>query len=211
MNRLMALGSTIVFGIGLAACSSGQTGPAAAGPAAPGWAASAGRTVDHALARASTKLATRDITLRDRDDRGKSLPEAKITPSGELVIDGKPVALTPPQHAAVLAYRTQLVAVAQQGIVIGGQGARLGITAAGAALSAIFSGASTGQVQRRVEARAAGIKAGAEALCDALPALRAAQQRLAVEVPEFAPYATLTEKDVANCHTNGLRMGKTSA
>lgn len=209
MHRFSATVSAILLTLGLAACSGGQGGHAASNQASPetGWAASAGSKVDRALDEAAKELATKDITLPGHDVSGTTLPEAKITPQGDLVIEGQQVALTPAQHAAVLAYRRQLVAVAQQGMVVGGEGAKLGITAAGDAIAAIFSGKSAAQVRQRVEARAAGIKAGAAKLCSDLPALRDAQQKLAVEVPAFAPYATLTQEDIRNCRTDGAHIG----
>lgn len=187
----------------LAACSAGPSQAASsANVATPAWAASVGSKVDRELDQAATDLATKNITLSDRDANGKLLPKAEITPTGGLIIAGKAVPLTAAQRADSLAYRQQLVAIAQQGMIIGGEGAKLGVTAAGAALSAIFSGQSAQQIDGSVKAKAAGIKQAAQQLCHRLPALLAAQQKLAASVPAFRPYATATQHDVEQCDVN---------
>lgn len=187
----------------LAACSAGPSqASSSTAVATPAWAASVGSQVDDELNKASAELATKDITLSEHDRAGKVLPAAKITPTGDLIIAGRPVALTPAQRADALAYRRQLVSIAQQGMIIGGQGAKLGVTAAGEALSAIFSGQSTQQIDSNVKAKASGIKQAAQQLCQRLPALLVAQQKFAASVPAFRPYATATQHDIEDCEVN---------
>lgn len=187
----------------LSACSAGQPSTSSsASAAAPAWAVSVGNKVSDALDKASAELSSKDITLSDEGVDGKRLPEAKITPAGDLIIAGKAVALTPAQRADSLAYRKQLVAIARQGMIIGGQGAKLGVNAAGEALAAILSGQSEQQISDRVKAKASGIKQATERLCRRLPALLAAQQAFAAAVPAFRPYATATQKDIDRCEVN---------
>lgn len=199
----------------LAACGGGH-------PPAAGTAATARSTggpiigaIDRALDRAAEKVSTKDITFTPRGNdisiwgvgNGGSLhgDEATITPKGDLIIHGKAVALTAAQRADVLAYRAQLVGVAQEGIEVGRQGAALGVGAAREALAAVFDGKSGTQIQRGVDARAAEIRKAAATLCNRMPALRASQQKLAAAVPEFAPYATLTSHDVDDCRREALQ------
>jgi hypothetical protein len=196
--------------LGLAACSSSH--PPAAGHAAA--AASAGGpiigAIDHALDRASEKVRTRDITFAPDGKHGggwrigpaDSGRGVTITPKGDLTIDGKVVALTAAQRADVLAYRGQLIGVAEQGLQIGRQGAALGLRAAGEALAMVFNGNSEPQIKDRVDAQATDIKHNAAALCQRLPALRASQQKLAAAVPEFRHYATMDQKDIDDCEAS---------
>ncbi len=67
------------------------------------------------------------------------------------------------------------------------------------AAKAALSG-DAADVEARIEAEAESIRAAANTLCGQLPALYAAQQELAAALPEFAPYATMEQKDYTDCH-----------
>lgn len=189
----------------LAACSSAQapTAQTSAAANASSTLAQIDNVIDHALDHADEKLRTRNIELSQRDD-AHNYPDAKISPQGDLLIGGKAVALTPAQRADVLAYRQQLVQVAEAGMAIGRQGAALGVRATQAALAAVFSGQSEQQVRQQAEAQASGIRQGALKICDRLPALLASQQKLASEVPAFQPYASMTQNDIDECREHAL-------
>ena len=186
--------------VALAACSPGNApaSPASASASASSTPFVIGSVIDHALDRADAKLRTQNITISDHDVQNAK-PKAEITPDGDLLIAGKAVALTPAQRTQVLAYREQVIQIGQQGIAIGKQGAALGMHATGAALAAVFSGKSEQQVRQQVEAQASGIRQSAMKICDRLPALKTTQQKLAVDVPAFKPYATMTQKDIDDC------------
>lgn len=196
MNKLTAIAGIALLGTALAACGAGQTGNASA-PAAS--ASPLTGAIDHALDRAETKLTTQNLSLDDDDLR---LPKAEITPAGDLLIAGKPVALTPAQRQQVLAYRQQLIAIGQQGIAVGRQGAALGLQAAGTAIAAALSGQSDQQIRHKMQAETTGIQQAAQKLCDHLPTMMAAQQQLATAVPAFKPYATMTRKDIDDCRVD---------
>ncbi|WP_204128541.1 hypothetical protein, partial [Pseudomonas ogarae] len=78
-------------------------------------------------------------------------PRAEITPQGQLLIGGKPVALDDGQRRQLLDYRGHVVAVAMDGMDVGLAGAKLGANAAGEALKGIFSGDSEG-IEKRINA-----------------------------------------------------------
>jgi len=151
--------------------------------------------VGKAMADAQRKLETENITIRSDDG---ATHKAEITPKGDLLIDGKAIALNASQRAAVLDYREQTVVIAHAGMDVGVQGAKLATKAVTEAIGGIFSG-HPDQIEKRVQAQADGIKQAASALCDKLPALQAAQQRVAAEVPEFAPFATIEQHDTTVC------------
>lgn len=185
----------------LTACSAGQPSSSSTVASASTASSPITRVIDQALDKANVDLATKDITVSSDND---SAPKAEITPQGELLIDGKTVALTPAQHAEMLAYREQLVDIARHGIAIGKQGAALGMNAASAAIAGVFSGQSEQQIRQSVEAKASGIRQAAAKICDRLPGLMVSQQKLATDVPAFKPYADLTPARIADCHNHVL-------
>lgn len=185
----------------LTACSAGQPSSSSTVASASTASSPITRVIDQALDKANVDLATKDITVSSDND---SAPKAEITPQGELLIDGKTVALTPAQHAEMLAYREQLVDIARHGIAIGKQGAALGMNAASAAIAGVFSGQSEQQIRQSVEAKASGIRQAAAKICDRLPAVMASQQKLAADVPAFKPYADLTPAKIEECRQHAL-------
>ncbi|HJU26012.1 MAG TPA: DUF2884 family protein [Rhodanobacteraceae bacterium] len=180
----------------LGGCGAGQPSGGA------GTQSEVGRAIAAAMDEARDKLRTNNIDI-DSDHLG--MPRAEISPRGDLLIAGKAVAVTPQQRALLLEYRSRIIDVAEAGMEIGRQGADLGIRAAGEALSAAFAGKSDREIEQRVKAQASDIKRAAAQLCDRLPALREAQQKLASALPEFAPYATITESDIDKCRRNAER------
>ncbi|MGB3271052.1 MAG: hypothetical protein WBA65_13970 [Rhodanobacter sp.] len=198
----------------LAAC--GRPDQADSQPASPATTAQAGdkapsswvaRRVDDAMQQAKRELATKNIdvdtvhigkTLR----QGRTTSKAQITPQGDLLIDGEKVAATPEQHQMLLDYRQRIIDIAEAGMAIGTQGADLGMHAASAALSGVFSGKSDAEIEAAIKPQTDRIQAAALELCKRLPDLRAAQQQLATAMPAFKPYATMTQEDVQDCGKN---------
>lgn len=185
MNRLSLL--LIVPVLALAACTGGQD------DAGPGLVARATQEIREEIRK---ELATENLSL-GKGRNGE--PRAELSPEGDLLIDGEAVPLDPAQRERVLAYRSELAAVAEAGAEIGLESASLAKEAVGSALQAVASGKSPASVEEAAKARAAEIEASAKALCDRLPGLYAAQQALVEAVPEFAPYAGMDESDVADC------------
>src|SRR5690606_20301607 len=101
-----------------------------------------GRKAAEAIEEAGAKLRTENISvgsntrisINGRDYGGtpvdSDLPEAEITPTGELLIAGTAVETTPAQQALLLEHRRQLEGLVRAGMAIGVQGADI----AGAAL-----------------------------------------------------------------------------
>src|SRR5688572_24614288 len=151
--------------------------------------------VTQAVTEAREEIRTGNITVSH--DSGEK--KAEITPKGDLLLDGKPVAVNAQQRALLLEYREHVAKVAESGMEIGVQGADLAAKAMGEAFKGIFSGKSEEDIEKSVEAEAAKIKLSAAKLCGRLPAMMAAQQQLAAALPEFKPYATMTQEDVDDC------------
>ena len=160
------------------------------------------------MAQAKQELLTQNIDVgsvhvngkgrHDGDDSSK-LPKAVITPQGNLVIDGKPVDATPEQHTMLVDYRQQIIGIAESGMDIGASGADLGVNAAREAILGALAGKSDKQIEASIKPQTDKIQAAALRLCRKLPDLLVSQQNLAAAVPEFRPYATMTQKDVDDC------------
>ena len=200
----------------LAACSTdSKPAPASDSAAAVDEPRTAlGRTVANALEEARQEMATENISVsgdmdiqvgdthinRDqpRDADGNPLPKAEISPEGDLLIDGKAVAVTPEQRTMLLDYRSHILDVVSTGMTLGAKGADLGMEAAGGAIKSIFTG-EMDEFEQRIEAQAAAIETEALKICDRLPAMLASQQALAASLPAFQPYATMTQEDIDDC------------
>ena len=159
-----------------------------------------GKKVREATDEARRKLATENINV-SRDNGTK----AEITPAGDLLIDGKAVGVDDAQRKLLLEYRAQVLKVAEAGIEIGVQGANLGVRAAGEAIKGIFSG-DTDKIEERVNAEAKKLEESAAHICEQMPALLTTQQRLAAAIPEFKPYATMSQDDIDECRKDGVKL-----
>ena len=166
--------------------------------------------VNRALDIARKKLHEENLTISGGHGvviQGKSvgkqdngLPKAEISPTGDFLIDGKTVAITPEQREQLLAYRQQIIGIAEAGIDIGSQGAGLASTALGGVMGVIFGGEKAEQAfEAKMEAEGKKLEMEAKKLCTRLPALLAKQTLLAQSFPAFAPYATMTQNDIDDC------------
>lgn len=219
--RRHALLSATLFCLLGAGCGNADDAPPAAGT--DGAAADAGgdtaagrsfvgRKAAEAIAQAGEKLRSENIAVGkdtrisiDGRDYGSApadsdLPEAEITPTGELLIAGTAVETTPAQQALLLEHRRQLEGLILSGMAIGVQGADI----AGAALDGIGQAVFGGEEGRRayearMEAEAGRIRDEAMQLCALLPPLHESQQALAAALPAFVPYATMTAGDAEDC------------
>jgi len=160
------------------------------------------RTADRDLDAASRQIAAGDMTLTAADDSG--VPKAAITPQGDFLVAGKPVDITPQQRKEVLAYRAQYIDIAQQGIAIGHEGVEVGRHAMVPMMFASLFGAPEKTIDANMDKRLAGVRAATAKLCDQMPALMAAQQQLAADLPAFEPYAALTRKKIEDCRQDAL-------
>ncbi|MGQ4659221.1 DUF2884 family protein [Lysobacter sp. F6437] len=140
-------------------------------------------------------MATENIDIADDGEA-----PAEITPQGDLLIDGRNVELTAGQRALVLEYRGQIAYMAETGAAIGMQGASLATDAIGQAFASVLSG-DTEKMEAEIEAKAEKIAQQAVVeLCGRMPAMMQTQQQLAASLPEFAPYADITQADIDDCH-----------
>ncbi|PWK89897.1 hypothetical protein [Fulvimonas soli] len=203
----------------LAACS--QSGQTDTQPGAADAVAQASKEADKevppsmisgeirkAMEAAKKELATKNIDIRHvhvnhhgkhDDDEQDPRPKAEITPQGDLLIAGKPVPATPEQHALLLDYRQQIVGIAEAGMDIGSHAADMGVDVAKEAVWGALTGKSDKEIEAAIKPQTDRIEAAAAVLCQRMPGLLSAQQKLAAAMPEFRPYATMQQKDVDDC------------
>ncbi len=162
--------------------------------------ASIGQKVREATNKARKELAEGNIRISN----GKGT-KVEISPAGDLLIDGRTIAVDDAQRRLLLQYRGQVMQVAEAGIEIGVQGANLGVRAAGEAIKGIFSG-DTDQIEKRIDAEAKKLEESAAKICDHLPAMLATQQQLAAAIPEFKPYATMDQGDIDECRNGKVTL-----
>ncbi|WP_102944700.1 DUF2884 family protein [Stenotrophomonas sp. VV52] len=194
--KIRLLLPTLLLCLPLAACGnadSNRTDPATGKPMVD--ADSIGKKVKDATDKARVEMAQGNIKVSNNQS-----DEAEITPQGDLLINGKAVAVDAHQRALLLDYRKQIEALAGAGMDIGVAGASLGVKAAGEALRGVFSGDTQG-IEERVNAEAAKMEASAKQLCGLLPVMLAKQQALAAALPAFKPYATMDQGDIDDCHS----------
>ena len=202
--------------IALAACSQDPAPPAQPTPPAAGKDADdskgfIGRHLDQAIAEARKELATENIGLNGNFDinvNGRqihhggsdNLPKAEITPQGDLLIEGKAVTIDATQRRQLLAYRGQIIGIADAGMAIGAQGADLAGEALSGVVGVIFGGKDAEkEFEQRMEAEGEKIKVEALKICALLPGMLEQQQQLAASLPAFQPYARMTQEDVDEC------------
>lgn len=137
---------------------------------------------------------------KDKATKRRDVPKGEITPGGDLLIEGKAIALDARQRRQLLDYRTQVIDIARTGIDAGERAAMLAIEATDVSLFRLIVGGLSGSLERRVEATVQReIQPMVLQICHRLPQLRDSQQALAASVPEFRPYATLESDDVEDC------------
>ena len=133
-------------------------------------------------------------------DLHHDLPPAEITPQGDLLVDGKAVAIDAGQRKQLLAYRQQVIAIALSGIDVGERSAEAALEMVDSSWVALLFNAMTGRLERKVERMVMEqVQPAVLAICARLPDVMASQQRLASQLPAFQPYANLEQADIDGC------------
>ena len=173
-----------------------------------------GQAIDKGMRKAREELENNNLSLNggihvrvadkpvwDESENGK-LAKAEITPRGDLLIEGKPVAIDAKQRAMLLDYRQQVIGIAEAGMAIGAQGADLAEKAVTQGVASIFNGGDNKDFEARMEAEGKKIESTAKLLCERLPRMLDTQGKLATSLPAFKPYARMTQDDIDDCMDN---------
>ena len=123
---------------------------------------------------------------------------AWIDATGAMTIDGKAVALNPSQRVLATNYFVTATGIRSDGVAVGKAGAAV----AGKAVSSVIQGLASGNpddISHKIEAEVLNVEGKAMLLCRRVGQLQATQDALAVALPAFAPYATISKVDADDC------------
>ena len=162
------------------------------------------------LAKARAELETENLEVgnsfhfgkdgKRKPPRDEKLPKAEITPRGDFLVAGKAVAIDATQRRQLLAYRGQVIGIAQLGIDAGGHAALAALDATDVSLFSLIWGGMNGSLEHRIEATVKQhVEPMVRQICRRLPQVLESQQQLSSSLPQFRPYATLERDDVDDC------------
>ena len=126
-------------------------------------------------------------------------PDAIVSADGDMSIDGKTVAVTPPQRDLLKQYFAGAIALRNDALATGAAG----VATAGQAIGGVVSGLVNGkpdEIGPAVEARAAKVEARAAKVCADLSVLRSKQEAIAGQLAAFRPYATIDAGQIGDCN-----------
>ena len=140
------------------------------------------------------------ITLHDKSVavHAPGRPDADISPTGELNIANKSIALTDSERALLRHYHVTAFAVRDHGIATGKAGAATGMTAIRSVASNLANG-TPDKIDSEVNASAVKVEAKVALICNDLADLRSTQETLANQLPAFRPYATIKADEAQRC------------
>lgn len=153
--------------------------------------------IDGSIAEARAELHRDPLALQ-----AEGRPEAAITPAGTFTIAGEPVATDAGQRRALLDYRTAMIAYADAALDVAAEEAGpLATRATTWALVGLFTGSGE-WADRRITAGSARLENRVRHLCPELLRAWSAEAELASVLPEFAPYASLEQRDINDCQAD---------
>ena len=128
------------------------------------------------------------------DDRS----EARVTPTGNLYVAGRPVAVNASQRAMLRKYNAGIHDIETRGLEIGKSALKL----VGGMLDTLVDAALAGEDDAAIEARARAttepIKEQGRELCQVAQAEHDLQDQIAAQLPAFRPYAVIDSDH--DCH-----------
>jgi len=125
---------------------------------------------------------------------------ATLDASGNLAVEGKPVTVDAMQRQHLQQYYQGALAVREHGIATGKAGAAIGVQALKSA-AAHVTGGDGAQADASFDAATRRVDQAASKICLDLQQIKAAQDRLAVELAAFKPFAGIVDADTADCGT----------
>jgi hypothetical protein len=198
----------------LAACgrSSSPPPPAPADPGASTAAAPAQPPADdgawwteHVNVRGGTLRYEGDVLRLERDGR-----IARLTPAGDLAIDGAPVAVDAAQRALLVEHYGAVRSLRTNAVATGREGVALGKQVVGDVIAGLAKGDTSG-IEANAKAGAERVKLAAARICDDLAAIDSVEGRVTAAVPAFAPFAFVETGDVEDCRKDLRQPGSATA
>ena len=133
---------------------------------------------------------------------------AEIGADGSLEVDGAPVKLNPAGQAALGRYNAAANGFIHQAVKLGMGAADFALDSIGNMLVGLLNGQAD-QAGKEVERGGKRIEQEALDLCQGLKDWHSAQEAAAQAVPEFRPYAVISDRDAEkDCNVNDSGDGK---
>jgi hypothetical protein len=124
---------------------------------------------------------------------------ARISPTGDLDIRGKAVALSPGQRQLLQHYAAGIRDIQDRGLEIGQHAVQMVGGMLGTLVSSLVDGDSQ-ELDRRMRAKAEPLKEEARALCKDVKSEKQVQDAIAASLPAFQPYAVIEPHPEHDCH-----------
>lgn len=124
---------------------------------------------------------------------------ARISPTGDLDIRGKAVALSPGQRQLLQHYAAGIRDIQDRGLEIGQHAVQMVGGMLGTLVSSLVDGDSQ-DLDRRMRAKAEPLKEEARALCKDVKSEKQVQDAIAASLPAFQPYAVIEPHPEHDCH-----------
>lgn len=143
-----------------------------------------------------------DISLRGDDVviSPEDADQARITPTGDLLISDKPVRLTGDERMLLKKYSANMRAIQQHGLAIGRHAVDMVGGMVGLLVTDLLSASDDKQMDKDMEAKAEPLKWEAMELCSAVRDQKRLQDAIADELPAFRPYAVIDTDTQDDCH-----------
>jgi hypothetical protein len=164
------------------------------------------KAVDSDLERDIAQLATSATRLHSEN----GMSNAKIAPNGDLSVRGKAIAIDDTQRDLLVAYRGHLVTVVQAGKELSSRSTDAVTDNLGEIIGGALTGRDRNDPNDALNIASEKMSAAASRICDGLPALISAQNAVAAALPEFKPYAQLTEADAVACQGSTISSRSSS-
>lgn len=151
----------------------------------------------------STTIANGGIVVHGGDVilHGTGGTEAGLDATGNLVIGGHPVTVTEAQRQQLQLYYQGALAVRQHGIATGKAGAAIGVQALKSA--AMHVTGDDAHADASLDAATRQVDEEASKICVDMRQIKAAQDRLATQLPAFGPFAGIVD-DAGDCSNRSL-------
>jgi len=119
-------------------------------------------------------------------------PDARVDANGDLRIGNSTVVVNPSQRDLLKRYHGQVLAVRDDGLATGKQGAALGMHAIGSVVNNLVAG-TPDKIDQDMDARGKTAEVTADRMCSDLGQLKATQDEVAAQLPVFRPFAVFGE------------------
>lgn len=152
----------------------------------------------------STTIANGGIVVHGGDVvlHGTDRTEARLDGTGNLVIGGHPVTVTEAQRQQLQLYYQGALAVRRHGIATGKAGAAIGVQALKSAAMHV-TGGDDAHADASLDAATRQVDEEASKICVDMRQIKAAQDRLATQLPAFKPFVGIVD-DAGDCSNRSL-------